>query len=94
METTKESYIKMRNSQKLDNKWLWEYYKEQGGKITSPNEFIEQFYIIQSPIQVNGITVGYQRTERDLGNFFNDMDKKFGVHTLWSKEGNFIKIVE
>lgn len=90
----KEAYIKMRNSQKLDNQWLWEYYKQEGGKITDPNEFIENFYIMQQPIKIHNQTVGYQRAERDLGNFFEDIDKKFGLHTLWDKEGNFVKVVQ
>lgn len=94
METTKDKYIKMRNSQKLDNKWLWEYYKQEGGKITNPNEFIEHFYIVQEEIKLHGQTVGYQRAERDLGNFFSGMDKKFGLQTLWSKEGDFVKVVQ
>lgn len=92
--TTKEKYIKVRNSQKLDNQWLWEYYKQEGGKITDPNEFIENFYIVQKPIVLHGVIVGYQRADRDLGNFFNDIDKKFGLTTLWGKNGDFIKVVE
>lgn len=92
--TIKEKYIKVRNSQKLDNNWLWEYYKQEGGKITDPNEFIETFYITQEPMILHGMTVGHQRAERDLGNFFNDMDKKFGLTTLFDKEGNFIKVIE
>lgn len=91
---TREKYIKIRNFQKLDNAWLWEYYKEQGGKLTNVDEFIEHFYIIQSPIQVHGVTVGYQKANRDLSRFFEDMDKKFGLQTLWDKEGKFIKVVE
>lgn len=92
--TTKEKYIKIRNSQKLDNQWLWEYYKEQGGKMIDANEFIEHFYIVQEPIQVHGMTVGHQRANRNLGSFFNDMDKKFGLTTLWGKDGNFLKVAE
>jgi hypothetical protein len=92
--TTTERYIKMRNSQKLDNTWLWEYYKEQGGKLTNMNEFLENFYIVQSPIEVHGHIVGYQRGNRDLSNFFEDMDNKFELTNLFDKEGNFIKVVE
>lgn len=91
--TTKDKYIKVRNSQKIDNQWLWEYYKEQGGILTDPNEFVEYFYIMQEPIKLYGQTVGYQRANRDLGNFFQDMDKKFSLTTLWGKDGNFIKVV-
>lgn len=94
METIKEGYIKMRNSQKFDNKWLWEYYKQEGGKMSDPNQFIENFYIVQEPIILHGMTVGHQRAERDLGNFFEDIDKKFSLHTLWDKNGKFIKVVQ
>ena len=105
--TTKDKYVKMRNSQKLDNAWLWEYYKSEGGKMTDVNQFIENFYIVQEPINVHGQTVGYQRANRDLNNFFSDMDKKFGLTTLWQqpkteknvfgqdvKMEEFIKVVE
>ena len=32
-------YIKMRNSQRLDNNWLWQYYLENGGKIKIKKSF-------------------------------------------------------
>lgn len=83
--TTKDKYIKMRNSQKLDNNWLWEFYKEQGGKIEDPQEFIGHFYFIQSPIQFNGQVVGYEKTQRDLSGFFKYMDKKMELTTLWEE---------
>ena len=28
----------MRNSQRLDNNWLWQYYLENGGKIKNKEE--------------------------------------------------------
>ena len=37
-------YIKMRNSQRLDNNWLWQYYLENGGKIKNKEEFLDNFY--------------------------------------------------
>ena len=40
----KEQYIQMRNKQELDNRFLWNYYKEQGGKMQNPNEFLQLFY--------------------------------------------------
>jgi hypothetical protein len=92
--TIKEKYIKIRNSQKLDNTWLWEFYKEQGGKMTDVNQFIENFFIVQEPIKLHGHVVGYQRGNRDLGNFFSEMDKKMELITLWGESGNFIKVVE
>lgn len=93
MQTIKERYIKMRNSQKLNNTWLWEYYRSEGGKLTDVNEFIENFYIVQEAIQVHGHTVGYQRGNRDLSNLFGDMDKKMELTTLWDKDGKFVKVV-
>ena len=90
----KSQYINMRNSQKLDNNWLWSYYKQEGGKLDNPQEFLEHFYTETTPIMVNGMFFGKQKQNRDLSEFFNDMDKKFGLTTLWDKEGNFIKVVE
>jgi len=92
--TTREKYIKIRNSQKLDNTWLWDYYKEQGGKITDVNEFLEYFYTVQEPIQLHGIVVGHQRGKRDLSQFFSEIDKKLELTTLWDKDNNFVKVVE
>lgn len=95
MKTIKERYIQMRNSQKLDNAWLWEYYKSEGGKeFTNMNDFLENFYIVQQPIELHGHVVGYQRANRDLRGFFEYMDKKFELTTVVNKEGNFIKVVE
>jgi hypothetical protein len=63
----KEQYIQMRNKQELDNRFLWSYYKEQGGKLQNPNEFLQLFYQV--------------------------LDKKFNLTTLWNKNGNFIKVI-
>jgi hypothetical protein len=63
----KEQYIQMRNKQELDNRFLWSYYKEQGGKLQNPNEFLQLFYQV--------------------------LDKKFNLTTLWDKNGNFIKVI-
>lgn len=94
MKTSKtEDYIKMRNSQKLDNNWLWSFYKEQGGKIADSNEFLQHFYFIQNPISFNGEIIGYEKTQRDLTSFFAEMDSKFELTTLWSKENEFLKVV-
>lgn len=90
----KQGYIKQRNSQKLDNDWLWKYYKENGGVINNPQEFINHFYFEETPIIVNGFNVGTQKTNRDLSNFFADMDRKFELTTLWNVDNTFIKVVE
>ena len=92
--SSKQTYIKMRNSQELDNNWLWTYYKQEGGKLNDPQEFLKHFYIETTPIVVNGQYFGDQQVNRDLSEFFNDMDRKFGLTTLWSKEGEFLKVVE
>lgn len=87
----KEGYIKMRNSQKLDNQWLWEYYKEEGGKLNNPQEFLEHFYFETTPVEINGRFVGHKKTNRDLSSFFDNMDRKFQLHTLWNPDGSFCK---
>jgi hypothetical protein len=89
-----EGYIKMRNAQELDNNWLWRHYKENGGTLNDPNEFLNNFYFEEMPIIVNGHKVGAQKTNKDLSSFFSDMDRKFGLTTLWGKDGSFIKVVE
>jgi hypothetical protein len=87
-------YIKMRNSQKIDNNWLWKYYKQEGGKLNNPQEFLQHFYTETTPVMVNGMYFGEETKNRDLSEFFNDMDRKFKLNTLWDKEGKFIKVVE
>ncbi len=83
----------MRNKQELDNNWLWSYYKEQGGKLNDPQEFINHFYFEIERIDFNG-QIFEQKTRRDLSKFFEDMDRKFNIQTLWDEEGEFIKVVE
>lgn len=90
----KEKYIKIRNSQKLDNNFLWEYYKSEGGKLNNPEEFLDLFYYETTDVVINGRNFGQQKTNRDLSHFFEDMDRKFGLQTLWGKNGDFIKVVE
>lgn len=92
MGTLIQGYIKMRNSQKLNDNWLWEYYKSEGGKLQDPQEFINNFYFEETPITFGGKVVGYQHSQRDLSGFFDSMDRKFGLITLWDKENNFIKV--
>lgn len=89
----RQEYIKMRNTQKLNNGWLWAYYKSKGGLLQDQEEFINNFYFIQEPIMFGGELVGYQRTHRDLSNFFEDMDITFGIISLWGKDDNFIKVI-
>lgn len=90
----RDKYIRMRNSQELDENFLWGYYKEQGGKINNPEEFLDLFYFETTPITVNGRAFGHQKKDRDLSDFFHCMDKVFNLTTLWSTDGTFIKVVE
>ena len=84
----------MRNSQRLDNNWLWYYYLENGGKIKNKEEFLDNFYYEKIPVQMNGRNFGYQKIERDLSSSFSDMARKLEVRTLWDSNNNFIKVVE
>lgn len=88
-----EGYKKMRNSQKLDNQWLFNYYKKKGGEISNVEQFLDIFYYESVPIMVNGLSFGVQKHNRDLGNFFEDMDKQLNLTTLWNKDGNFLKVL-
>lgn len=83
----------MRNSQKLNNNWLWEYYKQNGGKLNDPQQFIDLFYYEIQTVEMGG-QIFEQRTNRDLSNFFPCMDIKFKLQILCDKEGKFIKVVE
>ncbi len=89
-----QDYIKMRNSQKIDNNWLWKYYKQEGGKLNNPQEFLQHFYTETAPVMVNGMYFGEETKNRDLSEFFNDMDRKFKLNILCDKEGKFMKVVE
>lgn len=93
MESLKQRYIKQRNAQKLNNNWLWEYYKQEGGKLEDPQVFIDNFYFHITRMDING-EIFEQKHNRDLSDFFSNMDKKFGLSTLWGKDGEFIKVVE
>ena len=62
-------YIKMRNSQRLDNNWLWQYYLENGGKIKNKEEFLDNFYYEKIPVQMNGINFGYQKNRKRFKQF-------------------------
>lgn len=88
-----KEYIKMRNSQQLDDNFIFKYYLENGGKVKNKEQFLDIFYFNSTPLEVNGQILGYQKTNRDLSTFWEDMDRKFGLQTLWSKDGNFIKVV-
>ena len=90
----KEQYIQMRNKQELNNNWLWQYYKINGGAINNPQEFIDYFYNEEIPIKIKNRVIGYEKVPRDLSQFFHCMDKVFGLTTLWSGKGEFIKVIE
>lgn len=89
----KEAYITMRNKQELNNNWLWQYYKMNGGVINNPQEFIDYFYNDEVPIKIKGKVIGYEKVPRDLSQFFHCMDKVFNLTTLWGVDNNFIKVV-
>jgi hypothetical protein len=90
----RQEYIKMRNTQKLNNNWLWEYYKSKGGLLQDQHQFLDNFYFTQEPIMFGDELVGYQKTQRNLGRFFEDMDVTFGITSLWDNGGNFLKVVD
>lgn len=83
----------MRNSQKLDNNWLWEYYKQNGGKLNDPQQFINLFYYEIQTVEMGG-QIFEQRTNKDLSYFFPCMDIKFNLQILCNEDGDFIKVVE
>ena len=84
----------MRNSKKLDNNWLWSYYRENGGKLQDPQEFLQNFYYVKTPVTINGRVLAYNSDNRDLSNFLSDMDRKFELQILLDVNGEFVKVVK
>ncbi len=84
----------MRNTQTIDDDFIFEYYLENGGKIKNREKFLDCFYYINTSIIINGRALGHTKSERDLSYFFEDMDRKYELQTLWDINGNFLKVVE
>lgn len=40
----KTRYIVMRNSKTINNRWFWEFYKENGGMLDDWNQFSMLFF--------------------------------------------------
>jgi hypothetical protein len=89
----KEQYIQMRNKQELDNRFLWNYYKEQGGKMQNPNEFLNYLLYTEENIEMQGFVVGKKTVLRDFTPILNYLDKQFNLTVLYNKDGNFIKVI-
>ena len=87
----KQQYIQMRNSGQIDPGWFYRYFVDNGGKIT-PEDFFDNFFYIIHKVQVPG---GFMesREERDLKPILEDLDRKFELTLLFSKTGEFLKIV-
>lgn len=85
-------YIAMRNAKKVDINWFYHYYVQEKGPIT-PQEFIDVFEYEIQRIQVPGGFVE-NRTVRNKQPIIEHLDKKFELNILFSKEGEFIKVVE
>jgi hypothetical protein len=79
MTELKKEYIKMRNNNKFDSNWFYQYYLEKGGLYVDVNNFQMLF----RTITMNGIN--------DVLNF---IDKSFGLTILFNKENKVIKVVE
>ena len=87
----KQQYIQMRNSGQIDPGWFYRYFVDNGGK-TTPEDFFDNFFYIIHKVQVPG---GFMesREERDLKPILEDLDRKFELTLLFSKTGEFLKIV-
>jgi hypothetical protein len=75
----KKEYIKMRNNNKFDSNWFYQYYLEKGGL----------------PIDVNTFQMLFQtRTINGIDEILNFIDKAFGLTLVINKENKVIKVVE
>jgi hypothetical protein len=88
----RDTYIKMRNSGKLDINWFYQYYRSEDGKA-DPQTFFDIFEYDTQKVQVPGGFIE-NRVPRDKKPILDHLDKKFQLTTLYSKEGKFLKVVE
>ena len=101
----RQQYIKERNSNKITYQFLFSFYKEEGYKFKSIEDFIT-FYsgndiqILKLYLQYGGknenIHFDYflNRIEQLKNIDFTKFDSHFGLAVLEDKEKNFIKVVE
>lgn len=89
----KQQYIKMRNEGKYDIKFFYNYYISQGGVMTDPQQFTQNFLnkLVQHPM-MHGMMIN--EGERDKEAIKAHMDSVFGLTILMDSEGKFIKVVE
>lgn len=88
----KQQYIQMRNSGQVHADWFYRYFVDQGGKSTPENFFDNFFYIIHKMEVPGGFMES--REERDIRPVIEHLDKKFDLTLLFSKTGEFLKIVQ
>jgi hypothetical protein len=88
----RDKYIKMRNSGKLDINWFYQYYRKEEGKA-DPQTFFDIFEYEVQKVQVPGGFIE-NRVPRNKQTILEHLDKKFELTILYSKEGQFLKIVE
>ena len=88
----KAGYIAMRNAKKVDINWFYHYYIQEKGPI-EPQKFVDIFEYEIQKIQVPGGFIE-NRVPRNKELIIEHLDKKFELNILFSKEGEFIKVVE
>lgn len=89
----KKEYIKMRNEGKYDINFFYKYYISQGGKMTDPQQFTQNFLnkLVQHPM-MHGMMIN--EGERDKEAIKAHLDNVFELTILTDKQGKFIKVVE
>lgn len=90
----KNKYIKMRNERRFDINIFWQYYKENGGKISNPSQFQEHFLFESQTIDTALGKVVMSRQERNIEGIMQGFDKQLGLTVLYDESGHFLKIVE
>ena len=89
----RDKYIKMRNSGKMDINWFYQYYQKEASQKLDPQTFFDVFEYDTQKVQVPGGFIE-NRVPRNKQSIIEHLDKKFELTTLYSKEGQFLKIVE
>jgi len=86
----------MRNSGEYNLQFFFDYYLGNGGKLTEPGEFTENFLYthVEHPSPPGFPPIKMRTGEIDRQAVLNHMDTVFELTILNDKEGQFKKVVQ
>lgn len=92
----KRRYIDMRNSGEYNLQFFFDYYLSEGGKVTTPDEFVETFLYTHTkhPTPPGFPEMKVRTGEIDRQAVLNHLDTVFELTILVDKEGQFKKVIE